>query len=286
MGRILSLPGDVIYIHEPFNLESSTEVMPYRFRHWFPHVPDIEDRAELERVFGRMLGFHYPPPRPAHWAWHRGWKSTVLKRLEYFGHRTGGHVPLVKDPIALFSAAELAGRFDLNVVCMIRHPLAFCSSLKKWDWKFPFSHLVEQPQLMKRFFEEESDLIQRFAEVEQPVVNQAALLWNLFHKVIRRYQDQHPGWIFLRHEDMVADPMARFEELYQKLGLNFTPEIAGQLRGSLSAKNGETGDAGYKARDATTVTQTWKSRLTADEVEHVLNETEAIRGHFYPDNPA
>jgi hypothetical protein len=283
MGRILSLPEDVVYMHEPFNLESSTECTPYRFRHWFPHIPDIPDSEALYQAMEKTLGFRYPSPRPKHWAWYRGWNETARKRFRNLGHRFGGHLPLIKDPIALFSSGELADRFDLDVVCMIRHPLAFCSSLKKWDWKFPFTHFVEQPKLIQRFFPEDAGIIARYAAEEQVVVRQATLLWNLFHKAIRIYQNERPDWKFRRHEDMVTDPMARFEELYRELGLDFSTSIAGQVRGSLSAKSGETGDAGYKARDATTVTQTWKSRLTDEEVTHVLSETAELRAHFYPE---
>lgn len=286
MGRILSLPEDVVYFHEPFNLETSNQSTRYEFKHWFPHIPDIADSERLFRAMEKTLGFRHAVPRPGDWAWYRGWPNTLTKRLDNLTHRLRGHTPLIKDPIALFSAAELAERFDLDVVCMIRHPLAFCSSLKKWDWKFPFNHFLEQPKLMERHFNGEATQIADFASEERPVVLQATLLWNLFHKAIRNYQGQHPEWKFRRHEDMVADPMLRFEELYKELGLDFTPAVAAQLHGSLSAKSGETADTGYKARDASTVTQTWKSRLTPEEVTHVLTETSALREHFYPEAPA
>ena len=277
MGRILSLPDEVVYIQEPFNLETSTDSIDYRFEHWFPHVEDLADR---ERLFEAM---ERPPARLTRY---RAARRVVRMHLENAAHRLRGRMPLVKDPLALFSAEELAERFSLDVVCMIRHPLAFCSSLKRWDWKFPFAHFSGQPRLMEKFFQEDAGIIERYAREEQPIVHQATLLWNLFHKVIRRYETDHPEWHFRRHGDMVLDPVNRFRELYQDLGLPFEEEIERHLRESVTGGAGETQTDVYGARDAAAVTRTWKDRLTPDEVDFILGETSALRAHFYPDEDA
>ena len=49
--------------------------------------------------------------------------------FKYFKFR--GYNPLIKDPIAIFSADWLADKYDMNVVVLSRHPLGFISSLLK-----------------------------------------------------------------------------------------------------------------------------------------------------------
>lgn len=283
MGRMLSIPDDVVYIQEPFNLETSTDSMPYRFDHWFPYTPGMKDREAVYQALEKTMEFRHVPPMPPHLSAYRALRRKTRIRLENTGHRWKGKRPLLKDPLALFSAEDLAERFNLDVVCMVRHPLGFCSSLKKWDWKFPFSHLLEQPALIKRHFREEANEIAEFAREEQPIVRQAALLWNLFHKVIRTYQKSHPDWHFPRHAEMVADPVPRFEALYKKLGLSFTPSVSERLSDSLHSGKGETSRTVYQSRDAASVSQTWKNRLTEEEIGHIISKTEKLRLHFYPE---
>lgn len=283
MGRMLSIPEDVVYIQEPFNLETSTDSMPYHFKHWFPYTPGMQDREEVFRALENTMEFRHIPPMPSHLSAYRALRRKTRILLENTGHRWKAKRPLLKDPLALFSAEDLAERFNLDVVCMVRHPLGFCSSLKKWDWKFPFSHLMEQPELIDRHFREEADEIAEFAREEKPIIQQAALLWNLFHKVIRRYQQSHPDWHFPRHSDMVADPETRFRALYQSLGLEFTPEVAARLNDSLHSGKGETNRTIYQSRDAASVSQTWKNRLTEEEIDHIITKTEKLRLHFHPE---
>lgn len=280
---MLSIPDDVVYIQEPFNLESSVQSTGFRFQHWFPYTPGMPEREEVFRSLQKTLNFRYLPPTPPHLSPYRALRRKTRQILENSDHRWHRRRPLLKDPLALFSAEDLAERFDLEVVCMIRHPLAFCSSLKKWNWRFPFSHLLEQPMLMERHFQEEALEIREFSRTEQPVIAQAALLWRLFHKVIRTYQARHPDWHFARHSEMVGDPLPRFNQIYQKLGLRFDERVVAKLEESLDSRKGETNLTIYQPRDASTVSQTWKRRLAPEEISHILETTRELRAHFYPE---
>jgi hypothetical protein len=108
----------------------------------------------------------------------------------------------MKDPIALFSAPWLARTFNADVVVLIRHPAAVVSSLVRLDWIFYFPYLLEQPELMRDWLAPFAEEIRRFAASPQPLLEQGILLWRIMHHVIFRYQQEHPEWIFLRHEDL------------------------------------------------------------------------------------
>ena len=82
---------------------------------------------------------------------------------------------------------------------------------------------------------------------------------------------------------MVADPVPKFQELYRELGLDFTPAVAERLNESLHSGKGETSRTIYQPRDAASVSQTWKNRLTEEEIEHIITSTEELRLHFHPE---
>jgi len=84
--------------------------------------------------------------------------------------------PLIKDPIALFSAGWLYKRYNVQPIVMIRHPAAFCGSLKVANWPHPFSHFLEQPLLMETHLYPFKEEIERFAAEEMDIVDQAVLL--------------------------------------------------------------------------------------------------------------
>jgi hypothetical protein len=192
---------------------------------------------------------------------------------------------VIKDPIALLSAEHLANKYEIEVVCMIRHPLAFCSSIKKWNWAFPFSHFLKQPMLIERHFFNYRSEIERFSKDKTDIVDQAILLWNLLHEVIKTYKTHHPDWFCLRHEDAVTNPLREFRYLYDHLGIAYSNDIESAIISSGEINEGDTQDDSYKARNRETVLDTWKRRLTTQEVERIYKGTHALRKYFYPDEP-
>src|SRR6185369_11076039 len=114
---------------------------------------------------------------------------NVKEEYQFFlKHRRQGSRPLLKDPLALFSAEWLADRFNMDVVIMIRHPAAFVSSIKKLNWTHPFSHFLEQPLLMETVLSPFTAEIKEHASKEYSITDQAILLWRLLHYVTMNYQ--------------------------------------------------------------------------------------------------
>lgn len=76
--------------------------------------------------------------------------------------------------------------------------------------------------------------------------------------------------VMVRHEDLCLDPLARFQDLYAKLGLPWSAETARYLHGSNAAGRGPY-DTRRVAGDEP---QQWQSRLSpaaADEVNSVVD---------------
>jgi len=282
MGKMLSIPKKVRYIHEPFNVEYCSAALHLPLKYWYSYLPDLEEKERFDRAYHDILTFRSYPDYPDSDGWPKRLRGQVKDRLRGVKNRSCGKIPLVKDPLALLSAEHLAEKFDLEVVCMIRHPLAFCSSIKKWNWEFSFGDFIQQPKLMESVFPDYQSSIQQFADEKRGIVEQAALLWNVFHHAIKCYQERNPEWVFLRHEDVVENPLATFEQLYQKLNLEFSEECKLAVRGSGNSGKGEVESPAFRSRDHRAVVETWKERLTESEITYILEETEELRGHFYP----
>ena len=114
--------------------------------------------------------------------------------------------PLVKDPIAVFSAGWLADRFGMDVVVTIRHPAAFVASFTRLGYRHDFNSFLAEPQLLVDYLGPFEGEIRRYAEEPGDPIDEAVLLWRLVYATVDRYRAERPGWIFVRHEDLSLDP--------------------------------------------------------------------------------
>ena len=205
----------------------------------------------------------------------------------FAAHRLRRDRPLVKDPIAVLAAPWLAHEFGMQVVVMIRHPAAYAGSLRRLHWTHDFSHFLDQPGLVDTLVPDLRADIEEFARRPPDIVDQAALLWNVIYTVIDRYRVEHPDWLFVRHEDLSADPAGGFRRLFGRLALVYSPTVARFVEETSSASNPAEADEGVVhtlRRDSAASVRTWHDRLTADEVARVRARTEETAALFYADS--
>jgi hypothetical protein len=211
---------------------------------------------------------------------------AVRDAIGFLRARLAGQRPLLKDPFALFSVPWFAERLHCQVIVVVRHPVAFASSLKRLDWSFDFGDLLAQPVLMDRLlssFRGEMELIHR-----RPgdVISQASLLWRVIYSTVARYRATNPQISVVRHEDLSVDPVLGFRRLYAALGLSFTARAQRAVVRS-SMENNPTELAprnpyGLRLNSRANL-QNWKHRLTREEIERVLEATHDIVPLFYSD---
>jgi hypothetical protein len=270
------------YIWEPFSLRARRGVRDVELRHWFTLVTE-RNEAAIRAAIADVLSFRYRPlselprlrsPKDAG-RLARDWAQSVARRRR-------GSVPLLKDPIAVFSAGWLAETFGMDVVVMIRHPAAFVNSLVRKGWSHPFTHFTEQPELMAEL-EPYRDDLERFAAREQPLFDQAILLWLVIHHRIGGYEDRRP-WTFLLHEDVARAPVARFRELYDALGLTWTDGVRATIEEHSGAGNpADTDDPATHRRESAAVITSWRRHLSRDEVRTIRERTEHLARRWYGD---
>jgi hypothetical protein len=277
---MLALSTQFTYVHEPFNVNYPHALSSVNSDRWYTYVTETSNPAHRESI-QQAFSLRYPISQEVRNVEGLGQLKAVARNfLRYALDRWAGRAVLMKDPLALLSAEWIAQECGVDVLVMIRHPAAFAGSLKVKGWTFPFEDLLNQPQLIEDHFEDHVDDIEAFAENEYDVVDQAALLWTLLYSVVRKYQNRHPEWIYLRHEDVAQNPLSTFESLYDTFGLDFTDSIRQEVEAHSRSSGGE--DALH--RDSSAVIQNWTERLTASEIERVRHRTEPVASHFYSED--
>jgi hypothetical protein len=208
---------------------------------------------------------------------------VAKRKLRSVARRLDGNRPQIfVEPIGLFSTEWFARRFQTQVVVVIRHPASFVSSLKRLNWGFNFSHLLEQGLLMDRFF------LPFKKELENPprrpdLIGIGILQWKILYSVIDRFRQEHPDWIFVRHEDLASDPIGKFRAMYQALGLEFREESEKVIHLHTSSDNPAEFDGrrDRSRRNSLETVQIWKKRLAPEEIRRIREGVEEVSRQFY-----
>lgn len=274
----------VAYLWEPFSVLHRPGVCDARFPWWFPYVCPENESGYLGPL-ADMLAFRYKAmaelrsvrsPKDA------GRLVRDGRRFRRF--RREGARPLLKDPIAIFSAEWLCDSFDMDVLVTIRHPAAFANSVRSRRLEHPFGDFLAQPLLMRDLLDQFEEQIREFAAEEQPLLDQAVLLWRIIHHVILAYRDRRPGWMFLRLEDLARDPVAQFERIYDRLGQVLDARAIETIEAHTGPSNPtESADPADHRRHSSKSILTWKAHLSEDEIRRVRREVEPISKEFYSD---
>lgn len=286
VGRSLGTAPGVAVVHEPFNLDHSQGVFAHRFPYQYPYLPNGAAEADLvDRAMDDTLRFRYRPV--VHLRRFENPRRTLgLFRdlpLSWYRRFVVRPRPLLKDPIAVFSAEWLAKRFGMAVVVTVRHPAAFTWSYLRIDEPNRFSDLLAQPALMEGPLAPHAEDVARAARNDDPVV-QAALLWKIVYSVVDEYRLCQPGWFVTRHEDLSLDPMGRFCALFERLGLPFTARTRRFLQRTTASTNpveAPHGSLHYLRRHSRRSLGVWRHRLPTDEVARVRCLTEEVSDRFY-----
>ena len=282
VGRMLAYAPGVGYIHEPFNPTTAAGVSGRPFTRFFEYVtPETEDRSvgHLERTlrFSYDLRRQLPTVRSV-----RAVARTSIDFYTFTRLRVAHARPLVKDPIAVFSAGWLADRFEMDVVVTIRHPAAFVASFKRLGWRHRFSSFVEQPCLLADYLGPFEREIRQFADHPGDQIDESILLWRLIHHTASRYRQERRDWTFVRHEDLSLDPARRFEELYAALELELTSTARTAIAEHSSARNPHQAGGAHSIRlDSRSNIHGWRRVLTSEEIERVREGVGDVAIQFY-----
>lgn len=286
VGQTLATAPGVALIHEPFNQDHPIGVFAHRWSTQYTHVTDGRYEArEVADAMGNMLAHRYRPLA------HLGNPDNplralgILRDLPRFLYRRYVSSPriVVKDPIALFSAEWLATRFDMDVVIMVRHPGAFAWSYQRIAEPNRFADLLRQKELMAGPLAPFAGEVEKASNTDDPVC-QAAILWRIVYSTVTNYQERHPDWMVVRHEDLAADPSTKFPDLFTRLHLSFTDRTERFIALSTSELNpieAPNGRLHHTRRNSGRSLDVWERRLPAEDIARVRHLTEDVADRFY-----
>ncbi|MBL8091483.1 MAG: sulfotransferase domain-containing protein [Anaerolineales bacterium] len=282
VGKMLSANEDVAYISEPLNLLHRTGVFRVPVKYWYTYI-NKENEIEYLPAFQELLNFQYhlwleiKSLRSIKDFLRMGRDFRIFSKANLEGQRA-----LIKDPFALFSSAWFAEKLNCQVVITLRHPAGFTSSLKRLGWNFDFDNLLNQPLLMRDHLEKDRHAMQSVDKND--IVTQGALLWKFIYRFVHLTSSLFPRFNLVRHEDLSLDPVTGFQNLYQKLGLDFTEKVKTKIINSSSSENpnklskNKTHSVNLDSRANL---DNWKKILTPEEITRIRNITEDVSHHFY-----
>lgn len=265
VGQMLSLANNVKYVSEPFNPGYGLRV----FKSWFVYVNNKNEDKYYQEI-KRLLNF-------------KGNYRVNLPTFRYWSNLLWpfNKKPLLKDPIACFSALWLSDKFDMDVVVLFRHPVAFYVSLKRLNWRFDFSNFLKQEDLMTDHLEPFRILIEK---ENKSYAEEAAILWLCIYHVLDKYIMERNNWIVKRHEDISLDSVNQFKDIYKRLGLDFNSKIESEIIKYSSGKSSDPTKVLDLKRDSQSVVRQWLKYATNEEVEIIKNITGQLALKYYPED--
>lgn len=282
-GKVLCFDKTVGYIHEPFNFNGLRGTKKLRIENWFQFVT-IENEDAFLNDFKKILEFNFSPIKDL--SLKRSFIDTLFLLYHKFNSNSNKLLnkrPLIKDPIAIFSAPWLSERFNMDVVVLIRHPAAFASSIKLLNWTHDFNALLNQPLLMDGILAPFKEEIKSFASKKYPIIEEATLLWKIIYYTVKQYQITYPEWIFIRHEDLSENPIEEFKRIYNRLDLDFTDKIEKKIIRYTNNNHfvDPISHPGTIKRDSRINKEFWRTRLNIQEIDYIKLNVESVSKHFY-----
>ncbi len=310
-GKILALNKNIAYIHEPFNKTAGLEIIDV----WYKYLTDDNITPEYHNVINDLIHLNRVKyKRKALLGdkgidFEKGITKQVLSKLtfdnllkglariffksrhqlRYFKNQLTSHSierVLIKDPIAALASQFLHRHFGMKVVVILRHPLNIAASLKRVKWNFDFHNFLNQPDLMKDFLEQYRQPIEELVGRQGTFVQQSTLIWAIIYSVLFNFIENNPAFIIVKHEDICAQPIDAFTELYAKLDIPFTKKVQKGIIKYTSNKNRANfrdKEAHHLKRDSANLVKSWKNWLDNDEVEYIKNKTYKLASRYYHD---
>jgi hypothetical protein len=279
VGKMLACSWRTWYIGEI--LRPDTQLLrDVPVRHWYQYITASNGNLFAGSV-ARILALNFVPPHRRAFLRFLPSRLLILKRTRnWFGLPR----PIVKDPFLAFSLEWLAETFQVDIICLIRHPAAFVASLRTVNWRFSFQNFVDQPDLV-------GDWLYPFAaQLEDPPedpVEEAALLWLCINQVLTSLIGTHPRWKLWRLEDLGANPLQEFQAVFEHVKLPYTRRIRQSIESYSTSGNivePPPDDPHVIRRDSRAVQQRWQSLLSSNEIARIRNIVEPVSHAFYSDS--
>lgn len=291
VGQVLSQAPNVRNIYEPFNPVLAKSRFDFDLPRWFVHAEDWNEEALLDLV-GRVL-------RPPLIDSKLGLSPLAASRramrllLERYGPAAFSPQILLKDPVAIFSAAWLARQMPLRVVVLVRHPASFVLSLLKDPTHIHSFDIVfkQQPKLLSSYPNEEQELVEQVMRqqlahgIGSDMILEGSVFWRLFYARVLTYQREFPKWLIVPYEGLAVDPINGFKSLCNQLGLPFGDAMQAEIRKTAMETKTEKQDLAshVKSYDASSNVDVWRRHFSRADLLRISKLTGTVGSLYYPE---
>ncbi len=278
LAKCLSFAPDFTYYREPDNFDRVPEA-EQRFVHLYltatnddPAYRRLMTRACQGQVATAFTMKEDPGP--------------LLALLGRRGRWLGERFPFLffrKQHVLLklvFANLNLAW-FSANVprasqLCVLRHPCGQFASWQRLGWEPKPAALLDNQRLIVDHLHPFVDLINS----ARTFWERAGALWGATVHVIHRQTRADGGRRIVAYEWLCADPLARFEQLYELLDMEWTAEAERGIR-----KGNVEGDSMTYSlhRPAAVQVDRWKDRVGPEEIASCRRFVEPFGLPYYPD---
>jgi Sulfotransferase domain len=284
VGRMLAASDALTYINEPLSVSHRRGVLGIEVKHWYTYILE-ENEGQYLPAFRDLMGLRYQLLKEIS-TLRSGRDFLRMGRdlINFSQGRLMGRRALLKDPFAVFSAPWFADRLNCRVVITVRHPAGFAGSLKRLGWPFQMQDLLAQPLLMRDFLEQDRTALETLPPDD--IIGQASLLWKVVYRAVHQIVQKRPDLIAVRHEDLSREPARGFQDLYTRLGYNFTSKVEDVIMNSSSSENPAklAGNKTHSVKlDSRANLDNWKKILAPEEIIRIRKMTEGVSEHFYSD---
>jgi Sulfotransferase family len=291
VGRTLVHNRRLGWVAEPFHPQHRRGVFAAPTSRWYTYVCAENEDAYVPAMTATLSGRYNLGQAVRHVR--RPLDGALVGRDlgRFVTRRALRQRALLKDPLAFFSTPWLADRFGADVIVLVRHPAAVAQSLRRLDWRFDFEHWLAQPLLRRDLLWPWDDELASMADRGQDgrdVIDEAALLWKVLYGVALDWRAARPGWLFVRHEDLSADPLHLYPQLFAQAGLSMTRSARRYIERTTSTANPVSAPEGHAhalARDSRANARSWTTALGEAQVERLRAATAPVADQWYgPDD--
>lgn len=294
LGTMLALPSHVLYVDEPFNIQTGIEgvheAFPSPVRAGGVDDLDVEYAAVVERLLAGKARFKQSELRPATNNPVRRLARDRLVSRENVAYKLQSRNPrkqryLIKDPMAFTLSEYLHRRFSMQTVVIMRHPLSAVASYKRLNW-----HYDVETELLPWAVSMSPELKKVVSKLDLKALSEIerwSLLWLTVYGVLDEFMKRNPDMLFVTHEELSTNPHETLEKLYAALGLKYTPRVRQKVTEYTNAANPASAtdnQVHVLRRNSAAVIRGWKKILTPEEVKTVRNICGPFASRFYPDS--
>lgn len=289
VGKTLALADGVFYIEEPFN-NLNTKLYGSHFPHDFYYLHSGNE-ARYFALMNTLMGQSFTWPE---FIRRIGFAETWQDYLPYikaFGkYQTAfksNFRPLIKDPMAIASTEWIAKTFHADILMLVRHPAAFIGSLRRLGWGIDFDFFLNQPELMDTWLPNYWQPLLDLKAGNPDRMERGIMAWNICHYLILQFKNKYPNWLIYRHEDISANPVEQFSEIYCRLNLKFTERIRIEIEHQTNSNNPVEAGKGVihsLSRNSRKGIKNWKEKFSDAEIERIKKGTAEVAAAFYSEH--